>query len=142
MSATVGAWKPAATLGQAHVGALDEAARVVAEGVAPDVGSAALRGVGDDRAEYLREVVHAEPAERQQWLAQFESERLVGWLRILTLAEDALPGCAAGAKSPVIQIARLLRERDAYPPNLTPWIKTVSKNRFLPYGSLADRLGR
>ena len=106
-----------------------------------DVGIAALRGLGEDRAEQLREVVQAEAAARRQWLAGVESARLVGWLRVLTLTEDAIAGCAAGAKSPVIQIARLLRERNAYPQSLTPWIKTVSKNRFLPYGSLVDRLG-
>ena len=142
MSATVEAWKPPATLGNPHASALDDAALVVAEGAALDAGIAALRGLGEDRAERLREVVQAEAVARRQWLAGFESARLAGWLRVLTLTEEAIAGCAAGAKSPVIQIAQLLRERDAYPQSLTPWIKTVSKNRFLPYGSLADRLGR
>ena len=137
MSATVGAWNPSATLGPVHASALDEAALV-----APDVASAALRELGDERANHLRDVVQAEPSARQRWLEPFESPRLVGWLRVLTLAEEAIAGCDAGAKSPVIQIARLLRERGAYPEDLTPWIKSVSKNRFLPYGSLADRLAQ
>ena len=136
MSATVGAWNPSAVLGPVHASALDEAA------LALDAGSVVLRELGDEPATHLREVVQAEPSARQNWLRPFESPRLVGWLRVLTLAEEAVPGCDAGAKSPVIQIARLLRERGAYPEDLTPWIKSVSKNRFLPYGSLADRLGQ
>ena len=136
MSATVGAWNPSAILGPVHTSALDEAA------LALDDGSGALRELGDECANHLRDVVQAEPSARQHWLQPIESPRLVGWLRVLTLAEEAIPGCDAGAKSPVIQIARLLRERGAYPEDLTPWIKSVSKNRFLPYGSLADRLAQ
>ena len=71
-----------------------------------------------------------------------ESARLTGWLKALVLAEESIPGCDAGAKSPAIQLARLLRERGDYPGELTAWIKSVSSNRFLPYGSLADRLRR
>ena len=136
MSATVGAWNPSATLGPVHASALDEAA------LALDDGSGALRVLGEESANHLRDVVQAEPSARQHWLEPVDSPRLVGWLRVLTLAEEAIAGCDAGAKSPVIQIARLLRERGAYPEDLTPWIKSVSKNRFLPYGSLADRLAQ
>ena len=69
------------------------------------------------------------------------SEELVGWIRFLTLAEARFPGFEAGAKSPVILIARVLRARGDYPDDLTAWIKANTDNRFLPYGSLADRLG-
>ena len=68
------------------------------------------------------------------------SDALVGWIRFLTLAEARLPGFEAGARSPVILIARVLRNRGDYPQDLTAWIKANSDNRFLPYGSLADRL--
>lgn len=68
------------------------------------------------------------------------SNELVDWIRFLTLAEARLPGFEAGAKSPVIQIARLLRARNDYPEDLTAWIRANTDNRFLPYGSLADRL--
>ena len=40
----------------------------------------------------------------------------------------------------MIALARLLRERDDYSAELTAWIRSVSSNRFLPYGSLSDRL--
>ncbi len=63
--------------------------------------------------------------------------RIAKWL---TVAEMKLPGWEAGARSPVIAIVRELRRRNAYPKELTAWIKANTTNRFLPYGSLADRL--
>ncbi len=130
MNAEVGAWEPAGALGDEHASALDVAARKASE-------AAKFTGVNADR---LRAVVNAASAERARLFNSQPSARLVGWLRALTLAEQAIPGCDAGAKSPVIDLARLLRGRGDYPGELTPWIKSVSSNRFLPYGSLADRL--
>ena len=78
-----------------------------------------------------------------QWDAAARNEdapELVAWIRFLTLAEARLPGFEAGAKSPVIPLARVLRERGAYPTDLTAWIRAHSDNRFLPHGSLLDRL--
>ena len=77
------------------------------------------------------------------WAARIDttsSDELVGWIRFLTLAEARLPGFEAGAKSPVILIARVLRSRGDYPEDLSAWIKANTDNRFLPYGSLAERL--
>lgn len=139
MGAAVGAWKPAVALGEVHAEALDQSARALAAGDAQPASDSRL-APGDAEAERLREVVQAEGDVRQRWFAGCESARLVCWLRVLTLAERDVPGCDAGAKSPVIDIARMLRERGAYPDDLTPWIRSVSANRFLPYGSLADRL--
>lgn len=133
MDAQVGAWEPPAELAEEHVRVLDNSVQSIAPG------SDALR-LDDADAARLREVVNAQPDARAGLFAERSSEQLVGWLRVLTLAEEAVPGCAAGAKSPVIQIARLLRERGDYPPELTAWIRSVSSNRFLPYGSLMDRL--
>jgi hypothetical protein len=131
MAADVGAWEPAAQLGEAHAEVLDRLAE-------------ALRGdalaVGDADARRLREVVHAPPPELESLLASCSSTRLAGWIKVLTLADEAVPGCEAGAQSPVIRMARLLRSRGDFPEDLSPWIKSVSSNRFLPYGSLMDRL--
>ena len=127
----VGAWEPAAKLGGAHARALDEAARGVSDGTLTIDESVALR---------VRQVVTAQAEECAALFADQESARLLGWLRALTLAEETVAGCEAGAKSPVIALARLLRERGDYPEDLTAWIRTVSSNRFLPYGSLMDRL--
>jgi hypothetical protein len=51
-----------------------------------------------------------------------------------------LLGFETGPKSPVIALARALRKRGEYPDDLTAWIKVNTDNRFLPHGSLMDRL--
>ena len=121
---TVGAWAPAGALHDGHAVALD----------------AAARRVEDADARRLRQVVGAGAAEWRKFFDGRDSPRLIGWLRALVLAEETIAGCEAGAGSPAIHLARLLRERGDYPPDLTAWIRSVSGNRFLPYGSLADRL--
>ena len=81
----------------------------------------------------------------EQWSAAArdrDAAELVAWIRFFTLAEARLPGFEAGAKSPVIPLARALRERGEYPADLTAWIKANSENRFLPHGSVLDRLAR
>ncbi len=133
MTGDVGAWEPGAALGDAHAKALDRAAASA---------SATTLAVDDADAHRLREVVNATTDERQRLFQEHPSKRLIDWLRVLTLAESEIPGCDAGAKSPVIDLANLLRGRGDYPPPLTAWIKSVNNNRFLPYGSLADRLRR
>lgn len=69
-----------------------------------------------------------------------DADELVAWIRFFTLAEAKLSGFEAGARSPVVSLARVLRQRNAYPSDLTRWIKANTTNRFLPHGSLADRL--
>ena len=77
------------------------------------------------------------------WLAPTEVltvDELISLVRFFTLAEARLPGWEAGAKSPVIAMVRQLKARGQYPTDLNSWIKENTKNRFLPYGSLMDRL--
>lgn len=131
MAAQVGGWEPAASLGTAHAATLDRLAQTLADD------ALALQ---DADARQLREVTHAAPSEHEALFAGCGSERLAGWIKVLTLADETVPGCEAGAKSPVIRMARLLRARGDYPDDLTSWIKSASSNRFLPYGSLMDRL--
>lgn len=71
--------------------------------------------------------------------SDLDVDALVALIRLYTLAE-ALPGWEAGARSPVIPLAAELKGRGAYPEDLTAWIKSNTDNRFLPYGSLMDRL--
>lgn len=129
MDADVGAWEPPAKLGDRHARVLDEA----------DTTGDVLH-LDEDAEARLREVAQASVDEWSGFFADRSSPRLIAWLRVLTLAEETIPGCETGAKSPVIVLARLLRQRGDYPDELTPWIKSVSTNRFLPYGSLVDRL--
>ena len=70
------------------------------------------------------------------------SSELIEWVRFFTVAETRLAAFEAGAKSAVVPLARALRLRGDYPPSLTHWIKANSTNRFLPHGSLLDRLNR
>lgn len=67
------------------------------------------------------------------------SAELTALIRFFTLAER-LPGWESGPKSPVIALAAVLKARGDYPADLTAWIKENTDNRFLPYGSLMDRL--
>lgn len=129
MGAEVGEWEPPATLGDGHARLLDAAAARLGE-----------ERVADAEAAGLRQVMLADAAQHSALFESRASARLVAWLKVLVLAEEAIPGCEAGARSPAIAIARLLRARGDYPPDLTAWIKAASSNRFLPYGSLLDRL--
>lgn len=130
MGAEVGAWEPTATLGEHHARLLDAAAAQPGESLPANAEAAAA----------LRQVVLADAAQRSALFEPRESARLIAWLKVLVLAEETISGCEAGARSPAIAIARLLRDRGDYPPDLTAWIKAASSNRFLPYGSLLDRL--
>ncbi len=67
-------------------------------------------------------------------------EAIVALIKLFTLAEMQLVGWESSAKSPVIPLVRVLKQRGSYPEDLTAWIKSNTDNRFLPHGSLMDRL--
>lgn len=71
-----------------------------------------------------------------------EDAELVHWIKLLSLIPEQHSGFNSGANSPVIPLVRVLRQRGGYPTSLTVWIKQHSTNRFLPHGSLADRLSK
>jgi hypothetical protein len=75
--------------------------------------------------------------ERAQGVADDDAIALI---KLFTVAEGKLSGWQAGAKSPVIPLAAMLKKRHAYPQELTRWIKANTDNRYLPYGNLMDRL--
>ncbi len=76
----------------------------------------------------------------QRWLEESENwdgEQLWQLIRFFTLAEMQLPGWDAGAESPVIPLAKALRQRKApLGREQLLWIKQNSDNRYLPYGPL------
>ena len=128
MTTEVATWQPAPQqLGPAHVQALDRAA-------------AAQDDALEEDTTLMRELMAANLDQWQALIDATASPTLAKWLRVVVLAEVRLPGCERGAKSPAILMARTLRTRNAYPRELTSWIRSVSNNRFLPYGSLLDRL--
>lgn len=68
------------------------------------------------------------------------TEVLVTWVKALTLVERDFSGFECGGKSPVLKLIKVLKTRQALPDDLFGWIRSHTTNKFLPYGSLADRL--
>lgn len=61
---------------------------------------------------------------------------LLHLVRFFAVAEN-LPGWEAGAKSPVIPLAKVLRDRGTrLDKSLLQWLRGVNDNRYLPYGPL------
>jgi hypothetical protein len=61
---------------------------------------------------------------------------LLHLIRFFAVAEN-LPGWEAGAASPVIPLAKMLRQRGArLDKQLLQWLREVNDNRYLPYGPL------
>lgn len=61
---------------------------------------------------------------------------LIHLIRFFAMAEN-LPGWEAGAKSPVIPLAKILRQRGTrLDKTLLQWLREVNDNRYLPYGPL------
>jgi hypothetical protein len=99
-----------------------------------------MLGLSADEIPRLAALMRHEPAAWHMAIKDRPSDDLVRLVRFFTVAEMRLRGWEAGARSPVIPIARELRRRGEYPHELTAWIREVSDNRFLPYGSLMDLL--
>jgi len=77
------------------------------------------------------------------WAAAVEplaDAEIVALIQVFTRGERDIPGWEAGAKSPVVPMVRELKKRARFEPSLSSWIKNNSNNRFLPHGSLMDRL--
>jgi len=63
-------------------------------------------------------------------------EQLIHLIRFFAVAEN-LPGWEAGVDSPVIPLAKVLRQRGSrLDKDLLKWLRDVNNNRFLPYGPL------
>jgi hypothetical protein len=61
---------------------------------------------------------------------------LLHLIRFFAVAEN-LPGWEAGADSPVIPLAKILRQRGTRLDRpLLQWLREVNDNRYLPYGPL------
>lgn len=66
-----------------------------------------------------------------------DGAELLALIRFFTLAEQQLPGWHAGHKSPVIALARMLKQRGApLSRDLQLWIRANSDNRYLPHGKV------
>lgn len=98
--------------------------------------------VTEQQREILGPVVCIQHKSWLEFAKNRSTDLLVGWIKVLILCAELYPDLESGAKSPVIPLVRVLRERGQYPTTLTTWIKSHSSNKFLPYGSLEDRLRR
>jgi hypothetical protein len=72
----------------------------------------------------------------QAAIAHLSEDQLLHLVRFFAVAEN-LPGCEAGPRSPVIPLAKALRQRGVrLDRDLLQWLRKVNDNRFLPYGPL------
>ena len=96
-------------------------------------------GLGQEEIQKFAPLMHAGAPRWREAAVNLDDETLVSLVRIFTLAEQ-LPGWHAGDRSPVIPLMAELRKRSAVPADLGTWIRANTDNRFLPWGSLLDRL--
>ena len=80
--------------------------------------------------------MHLDASHWDQVAASHSDDDLLHLIRFFTLAEN-LPGWEAGETSPVIPLAKTLRQRGMkLDKELLRWIRSVNNNRYLPYGPL------
>ena len=128
----VGSWEPdEPALSDVHRKILDVAIKALSQ---PQLGLSA------DQQNSIRQAVRASAESWRDFAQEQSSAEITNWIRALTRAEMKLSGFELGARSPVIALIRLLKQRGEYPDDLTEWVKEHTDNRFLPYGSLSDRL--
>ena len=90
-----------------------------------------------EQARFAPLVTHAQWAQRAD---DFSDEELTVLIRVFTLGEQQYESWIAEQKSAVVPLVRALKARGRYDKALTRWIKQHSNNKFLPHGSLMDRL--
>jgi len=91
--------------------------------------------LGDD-SQSLAGLMRLDSETWLQAVNDLSSEDIVELVRFFAVAEN-LPGWEAGEKSPVIPLARILRQRgDKLDRDFLLWLRSVNNNRFLPYGPL------
>ena len=142
---SIGSWDPRKSRGEEKdkPSILDEqvVARMMrASDLAPDLAKREKFGLSDTEIDKYAALMQLPLTSWQPVIQNLESAQLIALLKFFTLAEQHLRGWEAGARSPVIAIAKVLRDQSAYPDDLTAWIRSNSNNRFLPHGSLMDRL--
>ena len=94
--------------------------------------------LSDDEVDDLQPLLtHSGWLEAAQELAATD---VVALVRLFTLGEGQFSSWQAGAKSPVVSLAKALKKRREMTPELTAWIKENTDNRYLPHGDLMDRL--
>ena len=84
------------------------------------------------------ELAQSMAASREQWQAAanpLTNDELIDLIKTLAIAEMQIPNCNLGAKSVVIHIHRLVKQRgNALGKEDLRWLKQNSTNRYLPNG--------
>lgn len=93
-----------------------------------------------DKAGELRFSILARHGGWREAAEAFSDDELVALARVFTLLERQYTTFSAGSDSPVITIVSVLKQRGRWDKTLTQWVKANTENRFLPHGSLMDRL--
>ena len=77
---------------------------------------------------------------KESWLtisSTLSNDDITALIKFFTLAEICYPQWEAGEKSPVIGLAKTLRKKNGgLEKDLLKWIKSHTRNKFLPYGPL------
>jgi|TARA_B110000914_G_scaffold54057_1_gene46732 hypothetical protein len=129
---SVGVWKPGGDAESRVVSpALLDRFLQLANGLSGAVDAGML-----DAAELANEnwVMKAGPTAWEAARA-LDSDMAISLVRLFTLVEEQVSGWEAGNKSPVISLAKILKERGDLEADLRKWIKSNTKNRYLPHGS-------
>ena len=132
---TLGTWTPGAPALPTLADFRDAAARWNREE------ASSIASLGGELRQRLQAAMQAPAGALDADLDALDAEELEALARLFTVIEQQ-PGFEAGAKSPVIALCRRLRKHldaDAFA-ELVRWIRAHSDNRFLPHGSLQDRL--
>ena len=129
---TVESWDPSAT-------SLTSRHREILNHAASQLESETMQLTDDEQA-LLRPTMVVEAEAWLMFVAEESNASVEAWIKVLTLVERDFNGFEAGNRSPVLTLINALKSRDALPDDLFTWIKAHTQNRFLPYGSLADRL--
>ncbi len=88
-----------------------------------------------DQQKWLGTAMHSGDDAWTQAASNCDEAELVHLIRALVIAEMQIPGCVVGAKSPVIALNRVLKQRGAkLSHDDLAWIKEHSDNRFIPNG--------
>lgn len=88
----------------------------------------------------LQAAFSTSPVKWEEFVEPVSNDTLIAWVKVLVILAESYAELNVGANSPVIPLVRVLKRRASYPADMTAWIKTYSSNKFLPYGSLSDRL--
>ena len=133
---TIGSWDPDAGAPLSDTALDDTLLDTLAAYSRRDQLDALGQALPADEQQRLAGIMRIDHALWRQVGSQAASDTLLHAIRFLAVAEN-LPGWEAGAASPVIPLAKILRERgERLDKAQLLWLREVSQNRFLPYGPL------